>query len=96
MGCRPEPNFFVAPSEARGPLALARLGMTSRSADPNEVRDASLTLRRTKKGGSAGQSRGDLFLNSLSRTISFKKVATLFCREKPCPPLGGLSFRAVS
>jgi hypothetical protein len=38
----------VAPSEARGPSALARLGMTSRSAVPNEERDASLSLGRTK------------------------------------------------
>jgi hypothetical protein len=45
-GCRPEP-FSVAPSEARGPSALACLGMTkreaclgmtSRSAVPNKVR----------------------------------------------------------
>jgi len=40
---------------------------------------------------------GGTFLNSLSCTISFKKVVTLFCREKPhVSPLGGLSFRAVS
>jgi hypothetical protein len=37
----------VAPSEARGPSALTRLGMTSRDAVPNEVRDASLMLGRT-------------------------------------------------
>ena len=54
--CRPEPTFlsprayfFVAPSEARGPSALACLGMTKREAClgmsfrdavPKEVRDA--------------------------------------------------------
>jgi hypothetical protein len=61
--------FYVAPSEARGPSALTRLGMTkreacrgmtSRDAVPNEVRGASLssagqkrTLGRTKIGGSS-------------------------------------------
>jgi hypothetical protein len=54
---RPEP-FFVAPSEERGPSALACFGMTSRSAVrnevrrdavPNEARDASLSLGKTIK-----------------------------------------------
>jgi hypothetical protein len=40
--------FFVAQSEARGPSALAHLGMTSRDAVPNEVKDASLSLGMTK------------------------------------------------
>jgi hypothetical protein len=49
---------------------------------PNEVRDARLALGRTKKEARQDKVKG-LFLNSLSRTISFKKVATLSCREKP-------------
>jgi hypothetical protein len=47
MKRHPEP-FFVTLSEARGPSALARLGMTFRDAVPKEVRDASLSLGRTK------------------------------------------------
>jgi len=43
--------LFVAPSEARGPSTLTRLGMTSRDAVPNEVRDAPLSLGRTGWGG---------------------------------------------
>ena len=38
---------FVTPNEARGPSALACLGMTCRDAVPIEVRDASLPLGRT-------------------------------------------------
>jgi len=41
--CHPE-------RKPRGPSALACLGMTSRSAVPNEVRDASLLLGRTNYG----------------------------------------------
>ena len=41
--------FFVAPSEARGPAALAHLGMTSWYAVPKEGRTARLALGRTKK-----------------------------------------------
>jgi len=48
--------FFVAPREERGPSALAYLGMTSRDAVPNEVRDASLTLAG-QKGRSVGRNR---------------------------------------
>jgi hypothetical protein len=39
-------------------VALSLLFMPSRSAVPNEVGDASLTLGRTKNGGSAGQKMG--------------------------------------
>ena len=46
----PRAHFFVAPNEVRGPSALTRLGMTFRDAVPNEVRDASLSLGRTKRG----------------------------------------------
>ena len=50
MGCRPEHIFFVAPRcKTRGLL---------KDAVPNEVKDASLTLGRTKKGRSARRSRG--------------------------------------
>jgi hypothetical protein len=88
--CAPEasaegsPPGDPVPNEVRG------------NAVPNEVRDARLALRRTKK--EARQDKvGGTFLNSLSRTISFKKVATLFCREKPhVSSLGGSSFRAAS
>jgi hypothetical protein len=54
----PRASFFVTPSEARGPSALTHLGKTSRcavpnvvrgDAVPNEVRDASLSLGRTKE-----------------------------------------------
>jgi hypothetical protein len=48
-------------AEARGSLGATHLGTTSRSAVPNEVRDASLSLGRTKNGRSAGQSRRDFF-----------------------------------
>jgi hypothetical protein len=58
---------------------------------PERSKGCTTCARQDKKGRSAGQSRG-LFLNSLSRTISFKKVATLFCREKPCPPVRRLIF----
>jgi hypothetical protein len=60
-GMSPRAYFFVTPSEARGPLALAHLAMTSRDAVPKEVRDARLALGRTRKGGSAGQGRGTFF-----------------------------------
>ena len=46
-------------AQARGPLALAHLAMTSRDAVPNEARDARLALGRT--GWVAGQSKGDFF-----------------------------------
>ena len=46
----PQAYFFVAPSEARGPSALARLEMTSRDAVPIEVRDVSLLLDMTGLG----------------------------------------------
>jgi len=54
----PNPPFFVAPSEARGFSALARLGKTSRSADPNEVmRDAVPSEAKDASLRSAGQKR---------------------------------------
>ena len=57
-GLSPRAYFFVAPNEARGPSALTRFGKTSQCAIPNEVRDASLTLGRTKKGARQGKKRG--------------------------------------
>jgi hypothetical protein len=66
----PEPTFFVTPSEARGPSALARLGRTSRDAVPNEVRgdavpnvvrDASLSLGKTIKRTLGGTKYGGFF-----------------------------------
>ncbi len=56
----PRAYFYVAPREARGPPALACLGMTRWEAAtprglppgdavPNEVRDAPLSLGRTKR-----------------------------------------------
>jgi len=47
MKRHPEP-FLVTLSEARGPSTLARLGMPSRDAVQKEVKDASLSLGRTK------------------------------------------------
>ncbi len=46
--CHPEPPFCHPEAQARGPSALMRLGKTSKSAVPNEVKDASLSLGRTK------------------------------------------------
>jgi hypothetical protein len=60
LGCRPEPTFFVTPSEARGPSALAHLGKTSRDAVPNEVRDARLALGRTGWDVAPSASEGSL------------------------------------
>gem|GEM_PF-5533462 len=63
----PRAPLFVAPSEARGPSALTRLGMTkreaclgmtSRDAVPNEVRrDAVPTQARMPRYRSAGRSK---------------------------------------
>jgi hypothetical protein len=73
--------FFVTPSEARGPSALARLGRTSRDAVPNEVRgdavpnvvrDASLSLGKTIKRTLGGTKYG-VFLNSLIGSGRTKK-----------------------
>jgi hypothetical protein len=43
--------------------------MTSQSAIPNEVRDASLSLGMTKNGRSAGQGREGTFLNSPNKNF---------------------------
>jgi hypothetical protein len=48
--CRSELTFYAIPNEVRDPSALACLGKTSRSTVPNEVKDASLTLGKTKEG----------------------------------------------
>ena len=74
----PSHPFFVAPRrQPRGPSALACLRITSQSAVPNEVRDASLSLGRTKNGRSAGQGREGTFLNNPNKKTSLSTFRLL-------------------
>jgi len=81
LSLSPRATFLSPRGVSRGgPSALARLGITSRDGVPNEVKDASLSLGRTKNGGSAGQSRGT-FLNNPTRGLTKDKKAVFLYKK---------------
>jgi hypothetical protein len=63
------------PKRREGPSALACLGKTSQGVVPSEVRDASLSLGKTKRGCSAGQKKGWLARQKKGRSAGQRGVA---------------------
>jgi len=104
MGCRPS-LLFCRPERSEGSLGACaprddipkrRPERSDEGRRPERSEGCLANARQDKKGRSAGQSRGDLFLNSLNRTISFKKLPLCSVEKSHVSPLGGLSFRAAS
>jgi hypothetical protein len=72
MGCRPEPTFFVALSEARGSLGAYALREDFTMRCPERSERCLANARQDKKGSLAGRSRGSFLKSPLPLLTKFK------------------------